>query len=241
MTTTKTNRIACPRRGWLGMTAGLLAAVASAAVDVPKTGLPKDTLEEVVVTGTLIPQSKLETATPVTVITADDLQVRGFSTIADALQQSAFSTGSVQGAQFSYGFTQGAKTLSMFGLSPSYVKYLIDGLPMSDYPALYNGTDTFTSIGGIPMALVDRIDILPGGQSSLYGSDAIAGVVNIVLKKKVEGLEADARYGFGATGGGISKTFSIADGFDRGGLHVMGGVQYDNTVTTHRFLPRSGC
>ncbi len=229
MTPSHTLRPRSPRIAWIGLTVGLLAAVASAGADPQKMSVPKDTLDEVVVTGTLIPQSKVETATPVTSITADDLQVRGFSTIADALQQSAFSTGSVQGAQFSYGFTQGAKTLSMFGLSPSYVKYLIDGLPMSDYPALYNGTDTFTSIGGIPMALVDRIDILPGGQSSLYGSDAIAGVVNIVLKKKVDGLEADARYGFGATGGGISKTFSIADGFDRGGLHVMGGLQYDNT------------
>jgi iron complex outermembrane recepter protein len=215
--------------GWMGFLACSLALALSAAADPQKAPAAKDTLEEVVVTGTLIPQSKVETATPVTVITADELQVRGFSTIADALQQSAFSTGSVQGAQFSYGFTQGAKTLSMFGLSPSYVKYLIDGLPMSDYPALYNGTDTFTSIGGIPMALVERIDILPGGQSSLYGSDAIAGVINIVLKKKIDGLEADARYGFGATGGGISKTFSIADGGDWGRLHVMGGVQYDDT------------
>ncbi|MEI6457534.1 MAG: TonB-dependent receptor [Pseudomonadota bacterium] len=207
----------------------LLAATTTLAQNKSKAPGANDTLDEVVVTGSLIPQSKVETTTPVTVITADDLQVRGFSTIADALQQSAFSTGSVQGPQFSYGFTQGAKTLSMFGLSASYVKYLIDGLPMSDYPALYNGTDTFTSIGGIPMALVDRIDILPGGQSSLYGSDAIAGVVNIVLKKKIDGLEADARYGFGATGGGITKTFSIADGFDRGRLHVMGGIQYDDT------------
>ena len=212
-------------------TAMLLALAAQGVLaDPSRSNPPADSLEEVVVTGTLIPQSKIETATPVTVITADDLQVRGFSSIADALQQSAFSTGSVQGSQFSYGFTQGAKTLSMFGLSPSYVKYLVDGLPFSDYPALYNGTDTFTSIGGIPMSLVDHIDILPGGQSSLYGSDAIAGVVNIVLKKKVEGLEADAKYGFGATGGGISKTFSISDGFDVGRLHLMGGVQYDNTL-----------
>jgi outer membrane receptor protein involved in Fe transport len=205
-----------------------LPLVATAAEPAKTTANP-DTLEEVVVTGSLIPQTKVETATPVTTITADDLQVRGFSTIADALQQSSFSTGSVQGAQFSYGFTQGAKTLSMFGLSPSYVKYLIDGLPMSDYPALYNGTDTFTSIGGIPMALVEKIDILPGGQSSLYGSDAIAGVVNIILKKSIDHLEADARYGFSAAGGGVSKTFSLADGFQSGRLTVMGGLQYDNT------------
>jgi len=213
------------------MTTVLLALLLSSHATAEAQDKPKnvEVLEDVVVTGSLIPQSKVETATPVTSISADDLQVRGFATIADALQQSSFSTGSVQGPQFSYGFTQGAKTLSMFGLSPSYVKYLIDGLPMSDYPALYNGTDTFTSIGGIPMSLVDRIDILPGGQSSLYGSDAIAGVVNIVLKKKIEGLTADARYGFSAQGGGVEKTFALADGFSMGRLQVLGGIQYDNT------------
>lgn len=191
---------------------------------------PVETLEEVVVTGSLIPMPKEETAAPLTTITAEDLQVRGFTTIADALQQSAFSTGSTQGAQFSGGFTQGAKTLSMFGLSPSYVKYLIDGLPMSDYPALYNGTDTFTSIGGIPMALVERIDILPGGQSSLYGSDAIAGVVNIVLKKKLDGAYLDARVGFTKDGGGTDKTVALADSFDFGRLNILAGVQYDKTA-----------
>ena len=72
----------------------------------------------------------------------------------------------------------------MFGLPLGYTKYLIDGRPMANYPALYNGSDTFTSISGIPMDLVDHIDILPGGQSSLYGSDAIAGVINIVLRRR---------------------------------------------------------
>jgi iron complex outermembrane recepter protein len=215
------------RRGLASMTVLSLAVVGAAlAQEKPKSA---EVLEEVVVTGSLIPQSKVETATPVTMITAEDLQVRGYANIADALQQTSFSTGSVQGPQFSYGFTQGAKTLSMFGLSPSYVKYLIDGLPMSDYPALYNGTDTFVSIGGIPMSLVERIDILPGGQSSLYGSDAIAGVVNIVMKKKVEGLTADARVGFTSAGGGNEKTFSLADGWTLGRLNVLAGIQYDDT------------
>ncbi|WP_155741880.1 TonB-dependent receptor plug domain-containing protein, partial [Xanthomonas graminis] len=88
------------------------------------------------------------------------------------LQKSSFATGGVQGGQSSNTFTQGAKTVSLFGLPPGYVKYLIDGRPMSNYPALYNGSDTFNNISGIPIDLVDRIEILPGGQSSLYGSDA---------------------------------------------------------------------
>src|SRR5580698_4479643 len=84
-------------------------------------------LEAVTVTGSLIPQSQVETATPAITITAQDLKARGFSTVAEALQQSSFATGGVQGSQTSASFTQGAQTLSMFGLPVGFVKYLIDG------------------------------------------------------------------------------------------------------------------
>ncbi len=200
------------------------AASADASTEKTKKG---DELEEVVVTGSLIPQLRAETATPVTVITAEDIQVKGFSSVADALQHTSFATGSVQGAQYTGGFTQGAKTLSMFGLSPSYTKYLIDGRPIADYPALYNGTDIITSISGIPEIMLDHIDVLPGGQSSIYGSDAIAGVVNISLKKKMDGPEADVRYGWTQNGGGTSRRIGLADGFSFGSVNVVVGAQYE--------------
>src|SRR5262245_45971084 len=91
-----------------------------------------DTLEEVVVTGSLIPQERAETASPTLVIGSDDLQLKGFTTVADALQHSSIATGAVQGPQFVNGFTPGAQVISLFGLSPSYTKYLIDGRPIAD-------------------------------------------------------------------------------------------------------------
>ena len=111
-------------------------------------------LDRVVVTGSLIPQSELETSTPVTVITAEDIKSRGLSTVAEVLKESSFSTGGVQNNQSSASFTQGAETMSMFGLPAGYVKYLIDGRPMANYPALYNGSDVFNNISGIPIDLV---------------------------------------------------------------------------------------
>ena len=93
------------------------------------------TLEEVVVTGSLIPQVRAEISTPVTVITAVDIETKGFVSVGDALQHTSFATGAVQGAGYSGGFTQGIKTFSLFGLSPSYTKILIDGRPLADYPA----------------------------------------------------------------------------------------------------------
>lgn len=186
-------------------------------------------LEAVTVTGSLIPQTQIETATPVISITAQELKVRGFTTVAEALQQSSFATGSVQGAQTSASFTQGAQTLSLFSLPVGFVKYLIDGRPMGNFPGLYNGSDAFNNLSGIPMDMVDRIDILPGGQSSLYGSDAIAGVINIVLKKRIDAPTVDVRYGWHKDGGGASRRISGADSFSAGKFNLLVGVQFEST------------
>jgi outer membrane receptor protein involved in Fe transport len=211
------------------------------AQQAPPAGEPKitksgddkshdDELKEIVVTGSLIPRLRSETSTPLTVISAEDIQVRGFNTVAEALERTSFATGSVQGPEYGgNGFTPSAHTLSLFGLSQSYVKYLLDGRPMADYPALYNGTDIFVNIDGIPTVLVDHIDVLPGAQSSIYGSDAIAGVVNIVLKKKLDAPLIDARIGGTRAGGGQDKRLAIGDSFDVGGLTVMLGGQYQKT------------
>ena len=187
------------------------------------------TLQKVVVTGSLIPQTELETFRPLTIISAEDIQARGFTSVAEVLQQTSFATGGVQGNQTSASFTQGAETLSLFGLSPAYVKYLIDGRPMSNYPALYNGSDIFNNISGIPIDLVERIEILPGGQSSLYGSDAIAGVVNVILKKRIDGTIVSARVGGYHEGGGESMRVSIADqmNFMDDRLNILVGAQHE--------------
>jgi len=222
---------------------GALIAGAAEAADAPAStdvtnptdgksgGKSKDdSLDEIVVTGSLIPRIRQESFVPLTVITSEDIQNKGFADVADALQHMSFATGSIQGGGFSGGFTQGAKTLSLFGLSESYTKFLIDGRPIADYPALYNGTDNFVSIEGIPTVLVDHIDILPGGQSSIYGSDAIAGVVNIVMKKSLDGPSADVRFGATSKGGDDEKRFALADGFQAGGLNVVVGGQYENVT-----------
>ena len=125
------------------------ADTATAASDAKS----KDELAEVVITGSLIPQAEKETAQPITVITPADLQVKGFATVAEALQRSSFATGAIQNPQNTNLFTPGAQVVSFFGLSPSYTKFLIDGRPVADYPALYNGTDIVTSVTGIPTVL----------------------------------------------------------------------------------------
>ncbi|WP_448134126.1 TonB-dependent receptor domain-containing protein [Stenotrophomonas rhizophila] len=206
---------------------GLLLASASAfAQDAATTELSR-----VTVTGSLIPQTEIENHTPVLTVTAEDIQTRGFSSVAEVLQQNSLTTGGLQGGQSSASFTQGAEASGMFGLNPGYTKYLINGRPMLSYPALYNGSDTFNNLSGIPIDIVERIEILPGGQSSLYGSDAIAGVVNIILKDRMDGGVLNVRGGAYTEGGGNSFRLSGAHGFnafdDR--FHALVNVQYEKS------------
>ncbi len=210
----------------------IVALLAPAGAFAQDSG-PKDTaatdLDKVTVTGSLIPQTRLETFTPLTIVSAEDIQLRGFTSVADVLQQSSFQTGGLQGGQTAAAFTQGAEAAGMFGLDPGYTKYLINGRPMANYPALYNGSDTFNNISGIPVDLIERIEILPGGQSSLYGSDAIAGVINVILNKHVDGLALNVRGGWYGDGGGDSLRVSASDGFSAvdGRLNLVAGLQYE--------------
>ena len=189
----------------------------------------KKTLQTVTVTGSLIPQAQIETANPVITITAQDLNSRGYTSVYDALKTQPTSTGTVQGAQFGGTFTQQANALSMFGLDPGFTLILINGHPMADYPLPYNASSNFVDLSTIPMAMVDHIDILSGAQSSIYGSSAIAGVVNIVLKKHIEGYDLSWRIGGYTEGGGQNQriTFDGGNSFLNGKLNLSYALQVD--------------
>jgi iron complex outermembrane receptor protein len=188
-------------------------------------------LDRVTVTGSLIPQTEIENHTPVLTVTAEDIQTRGFTSISEVLQQSSLTTGGLQGGQTAASFTQGAEAAGMFGLDPGYTKYLINGRPMLQYPALYNGSDAFNNLSGIPIDIVERIEILPGGQSSLYGSDAIAGVVNIILKERMDGGVLNVRGGATTEGGGNNIRVSGARGFNSADdrFNALVNVQYEKS------------
>jgi iron complex outermembrane receptor protein len=212
---------------FLVMSGWCAAALAADRADTTSTD---KNLTEVVITGSLIPTTTQELATPLAVISTEDIQKKGFADIAEALQRTSYATGSIQTGQFAAnaGFTLGAKVVSLFGLSPQYTKFLIDGRPMATYPALYNGSDVVVSISGVPTQLIDHVDILPGAQSSIYGSDAIAGVVNIVMRKNLDGPLLDGRYGWDTQGGGADRRIAIGDGLTIGNFNLLAGAQYES-------------
>jgi outer membrane receptor protein involved in Fe transport len=185
-------------------------------------------LETITVTGSLIPQAEIETSAPTLQITAEQIQSRGYANVYDVLRSQPLATGQVQDNQFTNGFTPGATTISLLGLDPGFTLILLNGHPLADYPLLYNGSSNFTDLSSIPVAMVDHIDILPGNQSAIYGSSAIAGVVNIILKDHVEGIDVSARMGGYTEGGGENQRLSIVGGHKWGGLDVIAGLQFDH-------------
>lgn len=186
------------------------------------------TLNTITVTGSLIPQSQIETASPTIKISAEDITRQGFATVYDALKSTPIATGGVQGNQSSGGFTQGAQTISLFGLPVNYTLFLINGKPMTNYPLAYNGSNAFTDLSNIPVEMIDHIDIVPGGNSAIYGSAAIAGVVNIILKQKYEGVDLKFRAGGYSDGGGQNERFQLSGGHSWGNLDAAFALELVN-------------
>ena len=184
-------------------------------------------LDTVTVLGSLIPRAQIETASPLITITAEDIKNHGFSSVADALQNATVNTGAINNTAINTNDLWATKTISLFGLNSGYTKFLIDGRPMPPSSQIAMGAvdQLYTNLGGIPIDAVERIEILPGGQSSLYGSDAIAGVVNIVMKKHVKFGTLDARYGWYSDGGGRERMLSFTNSFDLGNLSLLVGAQ----------------
>jgi outer membrane receptor protein involved in Fe transport len=185
-------------------------------------------LESIVVTGSLIPRAQIETASPTLTITAEDMKVKGYTNVYDALRSLPTATGGVQDNQSTNSATPAATTISLLGLDPSFTLVLMNGRPMADYPLLYNGASNFVDLTSIPNSIVDHIDILPGNQSAIYGSSAVAGVINIVTKQNINGVDIDFRTGGYTEGGGAQQRLQISGGHTFGKFDLIGAIQLDN-------------
>jgi outer membrane receptor protein involved in Fe transport len=170
--------------------ASVLAAAAAAFVGTPAMAQDADEDEAIVVTGSRIPQPNLFTTSPVTQVTAEDVTTQGATRIEDLVNQlpQAFAA---QNSTVSNG-SDGTATVDLRGLGAQRTLVLIDGRRMA-----YGSPNTSAAdLNSIPTQLVERVEVLTGGASAVYGSDAIAGVVNFIMRDDFEGLEIDAQYGF---------------------------------------------
>lgn len=183
------------------------------------------TLEPVTVTGSRIPRAQVEGPAPVTVIQGSDIDKGGFRSVFDVLAQVSQNTGLVQGEDFGSTFTPAANVINLRGLGPNHTLVLVNGRRVADYPVAYDGSVNTVDLANIPSVMVDRIEILSGSASAVYGSDAIAGVVNIVLKKQHEGVDLSARVGGTQQGGGANQRLQLIGGGEWGALSGVYGIE----------------
>ena len=189
-------------------------ALTMAAVNpaMAQTTSAEATPQRVVVTGSLISRTDIETATPVQVITAADIQKSGKTSVAELLTDLAANGAGTLGTGFSGAFANGASGVSLRGLSVGATLVLLDGHRVAPYAIGDDAQRSFVDVSNIPFDSIESIEILKAGASSLYGSDAVAGVVNIKLKKNFTGTRVAAEAGNTQHGGGKTQRASISSG-----------------------------
>jgi iron complex outermembrane receptor protein len=217
----------------------LMAANPAMAQQVSSDTQP---VQRVEITGSNIRRADAETPSPVQVISADDLKKSGYTTVAQVLQNITANGQGTLSQGFSGAFATGASGVSLHGLNTSATLVLIDGHRMASYPLPDDGQRFFVDVSGIPFDAIDHVEVLKDGASAIYGSDAMAGVVNFILKKKYVGTTASAEAGTTTEGGGTTAHASVMHGM--GDLETDGYNAYVNLEYRHqdpiKFTQRAG-
>lgn len=213
------------------------AAAPPAAVlptDAPSDS-PAEIGQDIIVTGTLF-RNATTTASPVTVLSKDNLDKAGITNVSDAIRAvSADGAGSI-GNGFQGGFSAGGSAVSLRGLGVSSTIVLVDGLRSTNFPLNDDGHNAYVDLNSIPITGIESIQVLKDGASSLYGADAIGGVVNIITRKHIQGVEGGVEGGATQEGDGQKYKAHLAAGYgdyaEKGfNLYVTGEYEHDGRVT----------
>ena len=194
--------------------------------------------QDIVVTGSLFRRTDTETPSPVTVLTAENLQKAGITNVADAVRSiSADNSGSVPTA-FAAGFGTGSAAVSLRGLTVNSTLVLIDGIRTTNYPYADDGQRAFVDLNSIPKSTIDRIEVLKDGASSTYGADAIGGVVNIITRKEIKGIEGTVEGGISQRGDGGEQRLTLTAGYgdlsEQGfNVYINGEYEKDNLISVN--------
>src|SRR5215212_1252649 len=199
-------------------------------------GEPVDSAQDIIVTGSRIPQPNLESAAPVTVVSDQDVKLSGATRIEDVLNQLP-SVGAAQASGQSNGAT-GTAEIDLRYLGSKRTLSLVNGRRMT--PGDPAGTTQAADVNFIPASLIKRVEVLTGGASSVYGADAVAGVVNFILDTHFEGVRFDGNYSFWqhnphVAGGTVEDILNDAAAGGTPGYDIPGnkrdGAQVDGTIT----------
>ncbi|MFC5498209.1 TonB-dependent receptor [Caenimonas terrae] len=213
----------------------LLTAFCGTATMMVATGAAAQTaapaLQRVEITGSAIKRVDAETALPVTVMKVDELRQQGYTTVEDIMNtisgnQTLLGTSQAVGA-----VTGGAAFANLRGLGANKTLILLNGRRIANQAIGGAGDSSAPDLNTIPLAAIDRIEILRDGASSLYGTDAIGGVINFITKKDYKGIEITAEYTNPQHEGG--KSYEVSAGFGKGDLtedkwNIFGFIDYQH-------------
>jgi iron complex outermembrane recepter protein len=208
---------------------------AQPAPSVNAQGAPATSGQEIIVTGTRIPQPNLTSPAPVTVVTNQDVKLTGTTRVEDLLNQLP-SVGASQASGVSNGAT-GTAEVDLRYLGSKRTLALVNGRRMT--PGDPNSTTQAADLNLIPAALIKRVEVLTGGASSVYGADAVAGVVNFIMDTNFTGVRFDGQASFyqhdnrnpGVSGGLTMQDIAAQRGFRIPSGNSVNGGSFDGTVS----------
>jgi iron complex outermembrane recepter protein len=220
----------------------LSSTPAAAQTQTAKAADDTSALETVIVTGSHIRRTDSETATPVQVLSIEQMQESGFTSTQEVLNNLTANGQGTLSQSFSGAFAAGAAGIALRGLTVGYTLVLIDGHRMAPYPIGDDGQRSFVDISNIPFDSIERIEVVKDGASAVYGSDAIAGVVNVILKQSFQGATATADAGTSVHGDGntyhVSATWGAGDLVNDGhNFYISGELRKEQQI---RFEDRGG-
>ena len=200
----------------LALAAGMASVVSVSPIYAQDEQADVAVQEKVVVTGSRIKRADYEGPLPVTVITREDIDASGEISVSELLRTQTFNT---FGSQKQSPDVPGGNvnTVSMRGLGPWYTLVLVNGRRMASAPTFASSAQNLSMI---PLAAVERIEVLRDGASAIYGTDALAGVINIILRKDYNGINLSYMIGRPTQSGGDEDSYSITGGIssDKGNI-----------------------
>lgn len=164
------------------------------------------------VTGTNIKRADTETAAPIEVITRENIQASGLQTISDVVRQITANNNGTVSASFTNGFSASGSAVSLRGLGPDNTLVLLNGRRLANFGLADDSHISYVDLSQIPFDAVDRIEVLKDGASAIYGSDAVAGVVNVILRQQFTGFTATGTAGIGSNGEGAQARGALTFG-----------------------------
>ena len=191
---------------------GLVAAFTVPAV-MAQQAAPDQQLEKIEVTGSLLPRIEGEAALPVQVISHADIERSGATTVEELLGKVMAATSGLNTvvASGSGATTSGLSGLSLRGLGSNRTLVLINGRRIAPYGNVSDSVSV--DVNSIPLSAIERVEVLKDGASAIYGSEAVAGVINFIMKKDYNGVELNAEHGITKDGGGADTKASFTVGF----------------------------